>query len=63
MADFQDIKDSSDILLSDNNFPLIRMSKHSTMFSLVFFPIYGFRFPIIRTYTYNFTNFVIFDYP
>ena len=38
MADFQGIKDSSDIFLSGNSFPLIRLSKPSTMLSLLFFP-------------------------
>ena len=37
MADFHAIKDSSDIFLPDNNFPLIQFSKPSTIFSLLFF--------------------------
>ena len=36
MEDFQGIKDSSDIFLSDNSFILIRFFKPSTMFSLLF---------------------------
>ena len=43
MADFQCIKNSSDISLSNSNFPLIRMSKPSTMLSLYIY-IYIFFF-------------------
>ena len=56
MANFQGIKDFSDIFLSDNNFPLIRLSKPSTTFSLLWFPV-------IRTFTCNLMKFFIFDYP
>ena len=61
MADFQGIKDSSDIFLSYNNFPLIRLSKSSTMLSV--FSIYVLWFPIIRTFASNLTKVFIFDYP
>ena len=37
MVGFQSIKDSSDIFSSDINFPLIRLSKSSTMFSSLLF--------------------------
>ena len=37
MADFQSIKDSSDIFLSDNSLHLIRLSKFSMMYSFFFF--------------------------
>ena len=37
MADFHGIKDSSDIFLPNNNFPLIQFSKPSAIFSLLFF--------------------------
>ena len=36
MADYHGIKDSLDIFLSDNNFPLITLSKTSLMLSLLF---------------------------
>ena len=37
MVGFQSIKDSSDIFSSDINFPLIRLSKSSTILSSLFF--------------------------
>ena len=37
MVGFQSIKDSSDIFSSDINFPLIRLSKPSTMLSSLLF--------------------------
>ena len=43
MGDFQGIKDSSDIFLSDKNFPLIRLSKPSTMLSLLFYNLWSLR--------------------
>ena len=62
MADFHVVKDSSDIFLSDNNFPLIRSSKPSTMLSLL--SKLGLSFPIVRTFTFSLLDKIfIFDYP
>ena len=60
MADFQGIKDSSDIFLLGNNFLLMRLSKPSTRLSL-FFSLFDLLSPIIRTFSYNRKKFFIFD--
>ena len=60
MAEFQGIKGSSDIFLSYNNFLLIRLSKPSTMLSLLF--LWSLVSVKISTFIYSPTKFFIFNY-
>ena len=53
MTDFQGVKDFSDIFLSDNNFPLTRLSMPSKMLSLFFFQFMVFSLICIHIYKIN----------